>query len=274
MAESFEFEAYRRSYLPLCACNAVISLLSVGMAARVAFTVYFPESPIINMERFVVWLGLLCAGLVFSFNFLISTGRKLWLRLSIGTLLVCLVIVIPAVAFEVGRFVYVIALFFPVLGLLSFNSRLHRSFCKTFAEYSAGANEARVECGANHGRKKRSSLRIQRRKRASRREIAISNRNRDLAEKIAAHKRRRLDRVFYRIDTVVVGLLMCTAGFMIYDSISSGYVLAGGRGHPIVRFSLANQPGMFWFYISLYAFLIVVGGVFLRVMHLLTKPEP
>lgn len=273
MSDYFESEAHRRSYFPLCAYNIVVSCLSVGFSLWVVVSFYRVGCPILKMEGCLTALCFLWVATVFHCNFMITTGSVLWLRISIGILIGCLLIVVPAIGYQQNSLVYALAGFFPLLGLLSFNSNRHRQFCRDFRDFrhqrasaqKDGGESARIVLGI-------SSL-AKRQNKTSKRETAITNRLRDQAEKAAVRRRQAKNKVTYPIAAVLVLALIALLGYSIYDSLMSGVVFLGGKGGPIQRYSVVTQPGLYWFAISLYAVMVVMGVVGLRLMLFFYKLE-
>jgi hypothetical protein len=63
-------------------------------------------------ERFLVVSGFSCAAIVFHCNSMITGGRGLWLKVSIGILILFLLIVVPAIGYQPNFLVYAFAIFF------------------------------------------------------------------------------------------------------------------------------------------------------------------
>lgn len=273
MTDYFEFETFRRGYISLCMYNSVVSCFSVGIAVWTVLFVYFPGAVALNNERMAVWLSGSGVLLVLLCNFMIATGHALWLRVSVGLLVLCLVIVIPSKGGGVGLLTYSISIVLPLLGLISFNSRLHRRFYSGFREFRMLRAQASV--GSVVGGKfgyGTNSTRVGGRG-ISRREIAESNRRRDLEEKVAARKRQTRNKVTYPIGASLVLFFIGAMGYLIYDGFASGYILLGGRGQPYTRYTLSEQPGGFWFGITMYTICIMLSIAGLWLMHLMYKME-
>lgn len=272
MLDYFEFETYRRSYISLCAYNSVVSSFSAGVAVWVVLFVYFPGAVVLGSERLVVWLSVFGILLVFLCNFMIATGHVLWLRVSVGLLVLCLVVMIPSAGFQVGLVTYSISIALPLMGLLSFNSRLHRRFYNDFKEFrtqriSAGVKNAP---GTNIYGVKSKSISSNR---VSKRETAIKNRCRALEEKIAAQKRRARSKITYPIGALLGISFIGCCSYLIYEAFERGYILLGGRGSPVERYSREGQTGLFWYGIVLYSLLIAMGFAGLRLMYALFKMD-
>lgn len=109
----------------------------------------------------------------------------------------------------------------------------------------------------------------------SKRETALNNRHRGLAEKSAALKRqnstlRKLGDSIYAL--LLVSMIGCGL-YLLYESLVSGTAPLGGRTGPVVHYSAANHPGMYWFAISTYAFIAFIGAAGLRVHFFFRKLE-
>jgi hypothetical protein len=107
----------------------------------------------------------------------------------------------------------------------------------------------------------------------SRREIAIRNRLRDQESKAAAERKRARNKITYPIGALVVLLFIGGLGYVIYDGFASGYILLGGRSQPVTRYSLSEQPGGFWFGITMYTLCIMLLIAALGLMRLMWKME-
>jgi hypothetical protein len=273
MTDYLEFETYRRSYMPLCACNTIVSCLSVGVALWLLFFIYFPGLVILSSERLIVWLSTFGFFLILICNCMIATGHGLWLRISVGLLVLCLIIVIPSVVFQVGLVIYSVSIILPVLGLLSFNSRLHRGFYKGFIAFHTLRIQAGLESYAGAKKSYGVNSKSTSGSKISKREVAMINRRRFLEEKNAAQKRRARSKVTYPIGALLMIFLIGGFGYLIYEAFERGYVLFGGRGRPVERYSREGQAGLFWYGIVLYSICIVMGFVALRVMFALFKMD-
>jgi hypothetical protein len=106
-------------------------------------------------------------------------------------------------------------------------------------------------------------------RRHSRKDIAANNRLRDQAAKAAARQRQARNKITYPIGALVVLLLIGGMGYQIYDGFASGYILLGGRGQPVTRYTLIGEPAGFWFGITMYTIFIMLFIAALRLMRLM-----
>ncbi|HEY0289324.1 MAG TPA: hypothetical protein VGC62_20350 [Pseudomonas sp.] len=274
MSNYLEMEAHRRSYLPVCACNIVIACLSVAFALWIVVATYLTEFSISAGERFLVVSGFSCAAIVFHCNFMITGGRGLWLKVSIGILILCLLIVVPAMGYQPNFLVYAFAISFPLLGLLSFNSNRHRQFYIEFREFRRQRASVHQYGGGEVGRFAIDvNSNVRRKNKISKREIAINNRLRDQAEKAAALDSEGLviRRFFYLFLLVFLTSAIGYWCYLIYAGLVSEVVAETHRFIRQRNYSAVNDFGLYW--LTMFFHLLAVGlfAVVLKLVLLLRK---
>jgi len=278
MTDYFKMEQYRRRYLPMCACNISVSLLSVGFALWVGTSIYLVYFPTAQVERFLQVVGFGGVALIFHCNFMIAGGGGVWLKIALAILIVCIAIVLVAIAVGANFLNCALAVFFPLSGLLLLNSKRHKEFCLRFTELRCQLERMNQEGGSRAMTSKVSSIEdgsCGLKKKTSKRETAFNNRLRARAEKSAALKKensilRKLGTLIYAC--MLVSIMGCGL-YLVYESFLSGVASLGGRTAPVVRYSAASNPVMYWFAMFVYAFTVMIGAVGLRLQFFFRKLE-
>lgn len=135
MSNYLEMEIYRRAYLPICACNSVIGWCSAMHTLWIFSTVYLRGYAVLDMPRLLVVLVFLCCAGVFHCNFMITGGRAIWLKASVGILLISLVTAITAMLYQPNWLMHTLVACSSLLGLMIFNSKRHRQFYSRFRAF-------------------------------------------------------------------------------------------------------------------------------------------
>jgi hypothetical protein len=278
MADYFKMEQCRRHYLPMCACNILISCLSVGFALWVGTAVYLVYFPAAQVERFLLLVGFGFLALIFHCNFMIAGGSGVWLKIALAILVFCIITVLVAIALGASFLNGALAVFFPLSGLLFFNRKRHKECCLRFAKLRCQLEHLSREGGSKVITSKfgpiddgSSGLK----KKTSKRETALHNQLRDRAKKSTAFKKKN-SMVRKLGSSICAFVLVSITGcglYLVCESFGSGVASLGGKTGPVVRYSVASNPGMYWFAMSVYASTVMIGVVGLRVQFFFRKLE-
>jgi hypothetical protein len=268
MSDYLKMELYRRAYLPMCALNIILAYISVGFALWVSAETYLSGMSKSNLMTVFEVVGYASAAIIFHCNFMISSGGIFWLKAAAGVLIVCLMIALPSIAYGADWLIYVIAILFPVLGLLSLGSNRHRKFCSDFMDLrrlraaSALYNDAKALRGGKRNN--------------SRRRYEANS----LAEKVSVHVKSKSQvqaRVRYLISIRILIRLGCTifaglsvlmiwsAARLIYNGLATGVVVGSSRYGPLPYYSISQAP---WAYGLSMLMLVFAIFLFLLVLKL------
>ena len=99
---------------------------SLALAVALAFVTYFRDVPLAQVGLKIMLVGALLILLTVHSNFMILRGRPSWVWVMVGIYVACLLFVVPMVQFRPHKVLYGLALLFPLLGLLTLNSKVQR----------------------------------------------------------------------------------------------------------------------------------------------------
>jgi hypothetical protein len=98
----------------------------LALAVALAFITYFRDAPMAQVGLKIMSAGALLILLTVHSNFMILRGRPSWVWVMVGIYVACLLFVVPMVQFQPHKVLYGLALLFPLLGLLTLNSKVQR----------------------------------------------------------------------------------------------------------------------------------------------------
>lgn len=248
---------FRTTHMPTFMLSVFLGILSYSVALLLVVDSYFENADLSWKIKFYFITGLSLSTLQVVSGSMILHGRPRWVVGMIVIYVLCLMASLLAMFFQGSFAFYSLALCIPLLGLYCLNSVSFRSMLAAAAELRSDLKTA-----APYARIKTSN-----------REAAINNRLRDLKNKAAAKKRRARSKITYPIGAIFILLLIGGMTYMIYDGFANGYILLGGRGSPVTRYTLSEQPGGFWYGITIYSLGIVLSIAALGLMRLMYKME-
>ena len=98
----------------------------LALAVALAFVTYFRDVPLAQVGLKIMLVGALLILLTVHSNFMILRGRPSWVWVMVGIYVACLLFVVPMVQLRPHKVLYGLALLFPLLGLLTLNSKVQR----------------------------------------------------------------------------------------------------------------------------------------------------
>jgi hypothetical protein len=247
---------FRTTHMPVFLLSIFLGILSYSVALILVLDSYFYHESLDWKIKFYIINAVVLSTLQVASGFRILHGHPRWVAGMIVLYALCLIASLPAMFFQKSFAFYSVGLCLPLAGLYCLNSARFRAML-------TAAVDLRFD------RKSAPNSRIT----MSRREIAIRNRLRDQESKAAAARKRARNKITYPIGALVVLLIIGALGYLIYDGFASGYILLGGRGQPVTRYTLSAQPGGFWFGITMYVLCIMLFIAALGVMRLMWKME-
>lgn len=99
---------------------------SLALAVALAFVTYFRDVPIAQAGLKIMSVGALLVLVTVHSNFMILRGKPSWAWVMVGIYVGCLLFVLPMVQYQPHTVLYGLALLFPLLGLLTLNSKVQR----------------------------------------------------------------------------------------------------------------------------------------------------
>ncbi len=120
-----------------CVCFfAVIlsALCAFATAGMLGLSIFFQDVALSSSYRCLGFLGLVYAGLLAYFNFMLVRGRPGWVWGNVVLLLGCLFCSLPALEYRPDKLTYVMAVFSPLIGLYLLGSGRHRELRLMLAE--------------------------------------------------------------------------------------------------------------------------------------------
>lgn len=121
-----EFLLFKRHYFPTFMAGVFLAIISGVIASILVFDAFFTD---VALDTRLRWLGgaVMTVTLLISLcNLLIIWGRTQWTWGVAFVLLSCLFVVLPTIEHRPHKFMYVLGVLFPLLGLFVLNTRRHR----------------------------------------------------------------------------------------------------------------------------------------------------
>lgn len=113
-------------YLPTFIGGIFAVLFSVGCAVPLLVTFYLSGASVGEQATWSVLGGSAVTLVAVHCNFMVMRGRPRWVWGLVGVLVLCLLSVLPTIEGRPHKVIYVMAVLFPLLGLLLLNSKRHR----------------------------------------------------------------------------------------------------------------------------------------------------
>lgn len=146
MMHRYDLAALLRRYYPVFIFSNFMTIFSIVAATSLATRTWVQH---VEDKASYSVMFLMAASLILCFGFfLIVRGRKWGVWLVVGLLLASLLAVLatyPWYGARVNLTVYTLGILFPLLGLLSLNSRRSREMCEQFAVSRAERLASRAE---------------------------------------------------------------------------------------------------------------------------------
>ncbi|AMS19917.1 hypothetical protein AYK59_07190 [Pseudomonas synxantha] len=126
MNELMTLRDFFRQYFLTFMGGVFAAYFSLALAVALAFVTYFRDVPLAQVGLKIMLVGALLILLTVHSNFMMLRGRPSWVWVMVGIYVACLLFVVPMVQFRPHKVLYGLALLFPLLGLLTLNSKVQR----------------------------------------------------------------------------------------------------------------------------------------------------
>ncbi|NWE17996.1 hypothetical protein [Pseudomonas sp. P7548] len=134
MSELITLRDFFRQYFLTFMGSVFAACFSLALAVALAFITYFRDAPLAQVGLKIMSVGALLILLTVHSNFMILRGRPSWVWVMVGIYAGCLLFVFPMVQYQPQKVLFGLALLFPLLGLLTLNSKRHREMRKKLVE--------------------------------------------------------------------------------------------------------------------------------------------
>jgi len=132
--EDLNLSRFLVRYFPTFMGGIFAALFSLGCAIPLVTVSYFAEASIDQQATWSVLGGAAVTLVVVHCNFMMVRGRPLWVWGVVAVLALCLLVVLPTIGSHPHKVIYVLAVMFPLLGLLVLNSKRHREMRSRLVE--------------------------------------------------------------------------------------------------------------------------------------------
>ncbi|SCW86300.1 MULTISPECIES: hypothetical protein [unclassified Pseudomonas] len=132
--EDLSLPRFLARYFPTFMGGIFAALLSLGCAIPLVTTSYFAGASIDEQATWSVLGGAAVTLVVVHCNFMMVRGWPLWVWGVVAVLVLCLLVVLPTIGSHPHKVIYVLAVMFPLLGLLVLNSKRHREMRSRLVE--------------------------------------------------------------------------------------------------------------------------------------------
>jgi hypothetical protein len=120
------FLNFMKRYFPTFIAAIFVAKISCLLALFALLDSFFLNAPLADEAKFFAICTVICTGVLVHSNFMVIRGKPGWVWVFAGLFVVCLLCVLPTIAYRPNRFVYAAGILFPLLGLLLLNSKRHR----------------------------------------------------------------------------------------------------------------------------------------------------
>ncbi len=134
MNELPSIRSFLAQYFPAFMGAIFAAVFSLVFAVPLIFDSYFPRLPMDDNLKYSFLGGLALTWGIVQCNFMIARGRPQWVWPLVALLSLCILAVLPTIAFGPHPLSYGLSLLFPLLGLLLLNSRRHREMRQKLVE--------------------------------------------------------------------------------------------------------------------------------------------
>jgi len=134
MSELMTLRDFFRQYFLTFMGGVFAACFSLALAVALAFITYFRDAPLAQVGLKIMSVGALLVLLTVHSNFMILRGRPSWVWVMVGIYVGCLLFVFPMVQYQPQNVLFGLALLFPLLGLLTLNSKVQREMRQKLLE--------------------------------------------------------------------------------------------------------------------------------------------
>ncbi|MCF5024882.1 hypothetical protein [Pseudomonas lurida] len=134
MSELMTLRDFFRQYFLTFMGGVFAACFSLALAVALAFITYFRDAPLAQVGLKIMSVGALLVLLTVHSNFMILRGRPSWVWVLVGIYVGCLLFVFPMVQYQPQKVLFGLALLFPLLGLLTLNSKVQREMRQKLLE--------------------------------------------------------------------------------------------------------------------------------------------
>lgn len=134
MSELMTLRDFFRQYFLTFMGGVFAACFSLALAVALAFITYFRDAPLAQAGLKIMSVGALLVLLTVHSNFMILRGRPSWVWVMVGIYVGCLLFVFPMVQYQPQKVLFGLALLFPLLGLLTLNSKVQREMRQKLLE--------------------------------------------------------------------------------------------------------------------------------------------
>ncbi|WP_025857354.1 hypothetical protein [Pseudomonas sp. CHM02] len=134
MSELITLRDFFRQYFLTFMGGVFAACFSLALAVALAFITYFRDAPLAQVGLKIMSVGALLVLLTVHSNFMILRGRPSWVWVMVGIYVGCLLFVFPMVQYQPQKVLFGLALLFPLLGLLTLNSKVQREMRQKLLE--------------------------------------------------------------------------------------------------------------------------------------------
>ncbi|NVZ51988.1 hypothetical protein HX792_16700 [Pseudomonas sp. B6002] len=134
MSELITLRDFFRQYFLTFMGGVFAACFSLALAVALAFITYFRDAPLAQVGLKIMSVGALPVLLTVHSNFMILRGRPSWVWVMVGIYVGCLLFVFPMVQYQPQKVLFGLALVFPLLGLLTLNSKVQREMRQKLLE--------------------------------------------------------------------------------------------------------------------------------------------
>ncbi|AZE81972.1 hypothetical protein C4J98_0531 [Pseudomonas orientalis] len=126
--------SFLAQYFPVFMGAIFAAVFSLVFAVPLIFDSYFPSLPMDDNLKYSFLGGLALTWGIVQCNFMIARGRPQWVWPLAALLALCVLAVLPTIAFGPHPLSYGLSLLFALLGLLLLNSKRHRQMRRKLVE--------------------------------------------------------------------------------------------------------------------------------------------
>ena len=134
MSELMTLRDFFRQYFLTFMGGVFAACFSLALAVALAFITYFRDAPLAQVGLEIMSAGALLVLMTVHSNFMILRGRPSRVWVMVGIYVGCLLFVFPMVQYQPQKVLFGLALLFPLLGLLTLNSKVQREMRQKLLE--------------------------------------------------------------------------------------------------------------------------------------------
>lgn len=155
--------AFRKQYFPTFMAGIYAGCASLASMLVIVLTTYL-RNVSLSDAALPTYMTVFLLCVFFSLcNILIIRGRPRWVWGAVWVFILCFLTTLPAIAFQPHRFIYLLGVCAPLLGLFILNTRRHREMRQEYVRIRLWREEVTPYWQALHRREsKRRTLRLRR----------------------------------------------------------------------------------------------------------------